>query len=301
MESPLISIVIPVYNGAQYLKETIESVLHQTYKNIELIVVDDGSTDESLTIAKSFANRLTVVSQKNGGQSSALNHGWQISGGQLIGYVSADDKLLPHCVEEVVKAFSQNPEIVLFYPDYELIDDKSVPFKVVYAPEFSRRQLIAECLCAPGPGAFFSKDIFKKTSGWNADLRFVPDWEYWLRLSKFGNFQRIPLVLAQFRVHDGSTVYTPPSRERADETLNVITKYFQDMSTENPLHPWKNQSVSYGHIYSSRHHLASGRFFLSLKHALSAIFIWPPNIANVFFWRFIMGGFRKFIQTRFLK
>ena len=97
-------------------------------------------------------------------------------------------------------AFKSYPNIALIYPDYELINNHGRVIKTVFAPTFNQNDLLVKCLCAPGPGAFFKKTDFDKTTGWDSNLSFVPDWEFWLRLNQFGDFKRLEKVLAQFRV-----------------------------------------------------------------------------------------------------
>src|SRR5689334_22845299 len=108
--NPKVSIIIPVYNGSNYLHEAIDSALAQTYKNIEVIVVNDGSTDEGATdkVALSYGDRITYISKQNGGVSTALNVGIQSSTGVFIAWLSHDDVFLPHKIELQVDVMFRN-------------------------------------------------------------------------------------------------------------------------------------------------------------------------------------------------
>ena len=101
MKKPLVSIVIPVYNGSKYLGEAIDSALEQTYKNIEIVVINDGSKDNGKTraVAKSYGDKIRYYEKENGGVSSALNYAIKMSKGQFISWVSHDDKILPEKIE----------------------------------------------------------------------------------------------------------------------------------------------------------------------------------------------------------
>lgn len=108
MKQPLVSVIIPLYNSENYISETIESVLNQTYKNIEVVVVDDGSTDDSLSIAKRYeSNNLHVYHQENSGAPVARNFGFRMSKGSFIQYLDADDKLTPNKIEKQVAALGK--------------------------------------------------------------------------------------------------------------------------------------------------------------------------------------------------
>jgi glycosyltransferase involved in cell wall biosynthesis len=111
MNEPLSSIIICNYNYAEFLGSCIESALAQSYKNVEIIVVDDGSTDNSLQVIASFGNRITAVSQRNGGQASAFNAGGRAAQGEIVSLLDSDDLFYPEKVAEVVDAFDANPAI----------------------------------------------------------------------------------------------------------------------------------------------------------------------------------------------
>ena len=100
----LVSVIIPVYNSAQFLKESLESVLNQTYQNIEIICVNDGSTDDSLEILKQYSNKITIISQENHGLASALNAGIKQMKGNWFKWFSPDDLMYPNTIESLVKA-----------------------------------------------------------------------------------------------------------------------------------------------------------------------------------------------------
>jgi glycosyltransferase involved in cell wall biosynthesis len=113
-----VSIVTPSYNQAPFLAETIESVLDQDYPDLEYVVVDDGSTDESLAIARRYESRLhALVVQQNSGQVAAINRGFEHTTGELMAYVNSDDTLLPGAVSEMVAEFAADSELVLVYGD----------------------------------------------------------------------------------------------------------------------------------------------------------------------------------------
>jgi len=120
----LVSVIIPIFNSEKFLKESIESVLNQTYKNIEIIAVDDGSSDNSLKILKQYSNKIIIVSQTNQGLAHALNAGIKKMTGKWLKWFSPDDILIPKAIEILVQEASKLPESTIVYSNWELIDEK---------------------------------------------------------------------------------------------------------------------------------------------------------------------------------
>ena len=110
--------VIPAYNHARYLDEAIRSVLAQDYPYVELIVIDDGSTDATHEVLQQYAGQFQIIRQQNSGQSATLNRGWQISSGDVLGYLSADDTLHPRAVSRAIAVLKDNLNAVGVYPDF---------------------------------------------------------------------------------------------------------------------------------------------------------------------------------------
>src|SRR3954468_13602980 len=147
-----VSIVIPAYNHGQYVAEAIDSVLQQDYASIDLIVIDDGSADKTAAVLANYSGRARVMSQANAGQSATINRGWTMARGEVVSYLSADDRLEPKAVTRAVAALERHAEAVMVYGDYDLIDPASVVIRRVTAPAFSYTTMVRHLQCAPGPG-----------------------------------------------------------------------------------------------------------------------------------------------------
>jgi len=224
---PLVSIVIPAYNYADYLDEAMESVLNQDYPHIELIMLDDGSTDNTREVLEKYTGRFYWETQENMGEANTLNKGWRMSRGEILSRLSADDVMLQGAVSTSVKHLLANPDAVLTYCDYDLIDSSSRKVRRVNAPEFDYREMVAKFICPPGPGAFFLADAFRAAGPWDSSLKLSPDYECWLRLGLQGKFLRIPEVLAAFRVHDESQSFAATDEEKSEEYVRVISNYYE--------------------------------------------------------------------------
>ncbi|MDX8389642.1 MAG: glycosyltransferase family 2 protein [Mariprofundaceae bacterium] len=268
---PLVSIVIPAFNAADYLREAIDSIIAQEYPNIELIVLNDGSTDNSVEVLKSYPEgSFYWESHVNMGQSATLNKGWAMSQGEIISYLSADDALLPSAIARSVETLLSHENVVMTYCDYMLIDGNGDDIRRVDTPEFDYEKMVSDIVVQPGPGPFFRSSAFKKIGGWNTSYRQIPDLEYWLRLGLEGDFLRIPEILAKFRVHNDSQSYAPPSVEKSEEILAAIPEFFAIPGLSDVVVGFRERSQAFAYVFAARFHMRAGRFAQGLSHLFSA-------------------------------
>jgi glycosyltransferase involved in cell wall biosynthesis len=291
----LVSIVIPTYNQADYLAIAIESVLAQDYQHVECIVIDDGSTDGTPAVLERFRDRVICVRQENGGQSRALNRGWSMSAGAVLGYLSSDDRLLPQAVSQLMHALAESPSIMVVYCDFELIDARGTVIRRVETNEYSERRLVEELICLPGPGAIFRREVFDRVGGWRDDLQQCPDFEYWLRASRLGLFRRVNNNLAQFRIHEESASFRPISKERSDEIIDVMVKYCAGRGQALSL-----RSISSAFLKSARSHAQSGRPLKAASRFFRAVWLRPLAAFAFSSWKMLLAGFfrRIYYATR---
>lgn len=316
----LVSIVVPAYNAAETVKETLESLAAQTYTNLEVIIVDDGSRDNTAVVAQEtiskLGNKFIYVYQPNAGQAAALNNGWERARGEYLGYLSADDILYPNAVSKIVAHFRLHSGITVIYPDYDLIDAKSKPIRKVNAPEYSVQDLVEKSICQPGPGAIFRKSEYVKTGGWNRNLKLTPDFDFWIRMSQYGMMKRLNESLAGFRVHEGSQSFSVPSIEKSEEPLNVICSYFLIKNKDRIETEYKSgvensgvtlnerRAKAWAHVLCARLHLRGGRWFRMLSHLIHALRFELPIVLHIRFWHLIGSGalgqlrYRLFSSTK---
>lgn len=254
-----ISIVIPAYNHAEYLAQAIDSVLRQNYP-VEIIVLDDGSSDHTRDVLSAYTGRIYWESHKNMGQAATLNKGWRMAKGEILGYLSADDVLAPSAAGKAVLAFAANPLAVAVYPDFNLIDPNSAVVRTVHAPDFSFRKALLRNECLPGPGAFFRRNAFKLAGGWNPAFRQMPDYDFWLRLGLQGEFVHLKETLASFRVHQGSQTYGTVSPSRAEEPISIIAAILEDPRFPTCATDLRTPAMANAHLFSAQLHLRAGRF-----------------------------------------
>ncbi|MEZ9424129.1 glycosyltransferase family 2 protein [Vibrio lentus] len=279
---PLVSIITPTYNQAEYLPETIESVLLQDYPNIEYIVIDDGSTDNTISVLDKYKGKVRFISHENMGQANTLNKGWSIANGEYLAYLSSDDKLNKNAISELVAAAKEAGIISVVYPDFNLIDDKSNIIRECKTENFDKERMTVDLVCQPGPGALFSRELFYRLSGWNSELRQTPDFDFWIRSVDLATFKRVPKNLAEYRIHESSASFSRMSIERADEIINVMSSYWSGERN--------NISLSNAYLLSTRQHAQAGRYVLSFKRLVKAFELHPKNIFIFSNWKMIFSG-----------
>jgi len=290
--NPLVSIVVPTFNGSKYLRNSIESILAQDYPHIELLVFDDGSCDDTQQILEQYGKEFFWESHENIGQSATLNKGWRQASGEILSYLSVDDVLISSAVGQAVNALQKHPDAIVVYGDYDLIDESGRPFRRILAPDFDYRRLIAEFDVQPGPGAFFRREVFDLTGGWNQHLKQTPDFDFWLKAGLLGNFYHVSETWAQFRVHSGSQTYTEASPEKADEYIIAIENFYAQIKLPTEIRALRKRALAMAHTVSARAHIRSGRFSDAINHLRHAYFIDKHILLRTRAWKMILSGIR---------
>ncbi len=285
---PTVSIVIPAYNHADFLVQAVDSVLNQNYPKIELIVLDDGSIDNTRDVLARYGAAFRWQSHTNMGQANTLNKGWQMAKGEILSYLSADDTLLPEAVSTSVRYLRQ--EVVLTYGDFNLIDPASKIVRRVRSPEFNYKEMFTKCVCHPGPGAFFTRRAFAKAGLWNGALRQMPDFDYWLRLGLIGDFKRIPEVLATFRVHDRSQTHARADDLRADEPVEIVRAFVEGQLANLEIQAHSNQALSSAHLVSAQLHIRANRYGRGLEKLGRAVSLYPQVLLRPRTYRVLANG-----------
>lgn len=228
---PKISVVTPSYNQGQFLEETIQSVISQQYPNLEYIIIDGGSTDNSVDIIKKYAQHLTYwESEKDRGFGHAINKGFNKATGEIVCWLNSDDIFLPGALNIVGKYFSKHPGAGLLFGDRHVIGvDSKLKFKRQYF--FYERSQLRYAKTLPQECTFWRRKNFEAAGPFlREDLKFAIDLELWCRLNNHAEFHHIPLFLGAFRDQPqskSSTQLDVGLKERRE----IITKYFSSFPT----------------------------------------------------------------------
>ncbi len=220
---PLISIVTPSFNQANFIGEALGSVRGQNYENWEHLVIDGRSSDGTIDLlqyetATSGQCKLSWVSERDTGQSEALNKGFRRATGEIIGWLNSDDRYRPDCFEHVVKAFRENPNADVVYGDYSMVDEEGRVLKIRREIEFNAFILrYHHVLYIPTTATFFRSRIFAEGNWLNERLQYAMDLEFFIRLSDRGyRFMHVPHLLADFRMQPDSKTCRTPDQQRME-------------------------------------------------------------------------------------
>ena len=173
---PLVTVVTPSFNQAPFLEETINSVLGQTYPNVEYIITDGGSTDGSVEIIQRYQKKLAHwVSEEDRGQTDAINKGFALAKGEILAWINSDDTLLPKAVEEAVQFLQDHPEIGLVYGDTNYIDEKSRVIGRFPVAQTDLPRLRRGYVHIPQQASFFRKAIWDQVGPLDPEFFFAMD------------------------------------------------------------------------------------------------------------------------------
>jgi len=208
----LVSIVIPVFNAEKYLEECLNSALEQTYKQIEIIVVNDGSTDNSLKVMKAFSDKIKIISKSNGGTASALNIGIKAMKGEWFKWLSADDSLYPSAIDELILEIHklENKKKNILYSNYDIINSEGKKIKQFIEPNYNQLNsfdfnvILLEHYIGNGTTSLIHKSALDEYGVFDETIGFAEDYELWLRFCLIYNcrLHLVPKILARYRVHD---------------------------------------------------------------------------------------------------
>lgn len=203
---PRVSIVTPSYNMAQFLGETVESILGQDYPNLEYLVMDGGSTDGTVELLRRYEGRLRWVSEKDDGQSDAVNKGFARTSGEIFAFLNADDLYLPGAISAVVQAFAEHPDAAVVYGEaYYTAEDGAVIRSYPTEP-YSRERLGQVCFICQ-PAAFMRRSALEELGVLDASMHYALDYELWMRLAQKYDMVKVDQYLATSRMYrDNKTV-----------------------------------------------------------------------------------------------
>lgn len=275
---PLVSIVTPTYNQAQYVEETIQSVLGQDYPRIEYIVLDDGSTDGTRQILEKYTGHIQWESQPNMGQTRTVNKAWLMSHGDIISWINSDDTFLPGAVNTAVKYLLSHPDVMMVYGDYYQIDSQSRVRRYVQTREFDYIEMVRKCFCMPGPGIFMRRQALEVVGLLDTRLDYSMDFEYWLRLGLACKIERIPHYLAQYRVHSAIKTNTP-SPKRAEEHILVYDEFFRRDDLPEKVKALRSEALSSAHLFAARVYFKCADGQQIRSHVLQALRLYPKNLS----------------------
>lgn len=198
--APPVTIVTPSFNQGQFIRATIESVLSQDYPNLEYIIMDGGSTDQTADVVRDYSSRVTWISEKDRGQSHAINKGFRMARGIYAGWLNSDDVLLPGAIRSALCGFRANPHAGAVYGEGYLIDKNgNVTGRFPWTETFNLWRLMYLSDYVLQQGALFRKDLLEEIGYLREDLHYAMDWDLLIRIAKRAPLEYVPEYLGCLR------------------------------------------------------------------------------------------------------
>lgn len=223
---PLISIITPSYNQGRFIEETIESILAQDYPNIEHIVIDGGSTDNTVDILKKYDGKIKWVSEKDKGQSDALNKGFRMAKGEILGWLNSDDMYLPGAISNIMEYFESHPDVGMVYGKTYFTDEFGNIIGNFPTEPFDYKKLAYFNFIAQS-SAFYRRDVYFDAGGVDLGLRYVIDYDMWPRMAKIARIEYLPDFMSKYRLHSESgSVSEKHLLKSWKESIETAIKYY---------------------------------------------------------------------------
>lgn len=297
----LVSVVIPTFNRANYILEAVTSVLNQTYPHFEVLVVDDGSTDNTVERINQLNDvRVRLVKQAHRGVSAALNLGCRSARGDLIGRLDSDDIWLPGFLTETVARLDANPRAALAYAPAQLMDQdgKLMPEYLGVAPRFPDDHLASLLYgdCVTPMAVVIRRLCLVQVGGYNESYNGTEDWDLWIRLAENRKFEFVNQVLAHYRVHSqnltrsGSEQFARLMRDR----VRILDTFYA--RPDAPPNALAIQSIAYRNLYQdiALRHVSAGHWREAAVFSWRALQVAPDKLSAL--WR----GMRNFVYYSLL-
>lgn len=274
---PLVSVIIPNYNYARYVRDAVDSVLAQTYPYIEIIVVDDGSKDGSQAVIESYGDKITPLFQENQGVSAARNNGIEVASGEYIAFLDSDDLWSPLKVEMQVEAFIDNAELGMVHVGVVEIDDEGRHLSEIKNGKdgwvSSDLLLLSEpVILGGGSGIMVSRKVWEDIGGFDCKMSTSADWDFFYRASVRSKVGFVPSPLLFYRTH-GSNMHGNIEAMEHDVTL-CFEKAFSGKT-----------NVSKNECYGNMHKVLAGSYFKAgqylgfVRNLLKSVWYRPSILA----------------------
>jgi glycosyltransferase involved in cell wall biosynthesis len=232
---PTISIITPSYNQGQFIKQTIDSVLSQNYPKLEYWVIDGGSSDQTVKILQSYGKKINWISEKDNGQTDAINKGLQKTSGEIVAYLNSDDCFAAGTLKSVGEFFVSNKTAIWVTGDYKIIDASGTEIQSLvrkYKTFFRILELpflIKILNYINQPSTFWRRDAMARVGMFDDSLRYCMDYDFWLRLYELQKPFLLAEQLSHFRIHGNSKGGSQYTKQFAEENL-IVKRYTKNQA-----------------------------------------------------------------------
>ena len=279
---PKVSVVIPTYNRANFIAESIQSVLDQTFTDFEIVIIDDGSTDNTREVIDSFRDRrIRYTHQENGGVGSASNRGFELSAGEYIAFFSSDDILVEDALERGVEALDRHPEVAFSYGQIYLMDERGHVFGLrkprhghatVRPGTEEIRKAIIDGNHIPAMTIMARRNCLFEVGLYDpAFSDGSEDLDLWVRLARKYPVAYIPAPLAKYRMHSGCMTIARAVDEELETKSRILESVFNDPELGPRFASLRSRAYFYLHLRLARHAYEAGDMKSSREQLSAAL------------------------------
>lgn len=311
---PKVTVLMSVYNGEKYLREAIDSILHQTYTNFEFLIIDDASTDTTPEILHQYSDpRIRLVKNENNlGLTKSLNKGLALANGEYIARMDADDICMPERFEKQLNYFDRNPEtdvlgtgFKIFNANDECTGEKFFPEKVTTSDFSQENQLIHGSVMV-------KKSVIIDVGGYNEYFQYVQDYELWLRVSKKYQIRNIPAILYKLRYHGDNIAFTKKEKSAqyhilakklaSGEISNEIFHNLDVVDMKKLIHIMNKNDLIFFHNSKADMYIFQGNIPLARNEYRENFYLNPFDLVNIIrFLRTFLGKKGIQITSQFIQ
>jgi len=255
VNNPLVSIIIPVYNGADYMREAIDSALSQTYDNCEVIVINDGSKDNTEEIALSYGNKIRYFAKENGGVSTALNLGIEKMRGEYFSWLSHDDTYYPNKIEKQINALRDCGDMTrIAWGDFDIFDENTKQIRIKRFSEIDNEKLLTDSIFpvlkayTSGCTILIHRSQFQRIGMFKPELRYTQDYDLWFRMFREQKTVYINEPLYRLRIHSKQGTITEATKMRPEEVL-LWLDFIRSVTHEEADRMFGNMYEFYRYMY----------------------------------------------------
>lgn len=292
-DRPLVSVIVPSFNQARFLPETLASILAQSYRPLELLVVDGASTDGSVEVLQAWSEHpeLRWLSEPDDGPADAVNKGLAMAKGTIAGIQSSDDTYLPGAIGAAVAAFTDHPDLGIVYGDATVVDQDGVPLATTSYLPFSLRRFLCGSTFILQSSAFFRPELARQLGGWRPQY-FVMDVDLWLRMAFRAPVRKLPIVMSTMRRHEA---------QRDKQTAAIWESYWRmiDESTDLAQAPLGDRlAARAGRRMLTQHYNPTGTHRRAMLDLWRGIATYPPAVRAIAYPELLVPGrLARFVRS----
>jgi len=257
MNQPLVSVITPTYNCAPFIRETIDSVLHQDYKDLGYFITDDGSTDGTWDLLIDFYKKnrkydeiLGLAHHANIGEQKTINQLLVVVECKYFMIVNADDPLLPGAISTLVEFMEAHPSVLCAYPDWNAINEDGTLRARIKSRDYDFAYMVRHHTCLPSVGSMFRREVLDVVGYRDTSFRWLGDFDYWLRVGLAGEMAHVPITLATWRHRNGQASQQKQDT-RAGEHVRLMQKFYSLPQLPASLLRVKSEAICWSYLVAA--------------------------------------------------